>query len=263
MYKHILYKENQRIFLLWERSKYLCKQLKACLIGAIRGREGTTHGLMPPIPLLLLLQLLSALFLSFAKCIGLKIYIILSVTTMWKYMLCHKKRKENLRSCLFPSVSWCFRWASEPGQFEPNLNRAVRLNPQMSRSCQFKIWSKWDLDLDKDEGEAVEADEEEDDDATVDTLRACDNGMVGGVWPKIDSHCDKEGGRVAFTGICLFIRDGRGRKFLGQGGANQLIQRQRVFGGGQQIYDPGGLQSILWKYKHQHLIYLTVSEWVR
>ena len=22
--------------------------------------------------------------------------------------------------------------------------------------------------------------------------RACDNGMVGGVWPKIDSHCDKE-----------------------------------------------------------------------
>ena len=138
----------------------------------------------------------------------------------------------------------------------------------MSRSCQFKIWSKWDLDLDKDEGEAVEAeddddDDEEEDDATVDTLRACDNGMVGGVWPKIDSHCDKEGGRVAFTGICLFIRDGRGRKFLGQGGANQLIQRQRVFGGGQQIYDPGGLQSILWKYKHQHLIYLTVSEWVR
>ena len=171
--------------------------------------------------------------------------------------------KENLRSCIFSSVSWCFRWASEPGQFEPNLNRAVRLNPQMSRSCQFKIWSKWDLDLDRDEGEAVEADEEEDDDATVDTLRACDNGMVGGVWPKIDSHCDKEGGRVAFTGICLFIRDGRGRKFLGQGGANQLIQRQRVFGGGQQIYDPGGLQSILWKYKHQHLIYLTVSEWVR
>ena len=156
-----------------------------------------------------------------------------------------------------------FPLGSEPGQFEPNLNRAVRLNPQMSRSCQFKIWSKWDLDLDKDEGEAVEEEEDEDDDATVDTLRACDNGMVGGVWPKIDSHCDKEGGRVAFTGICLFIRDGRGRKFLGQGGANQLIQRQRVFGGGQQIYDPGGLQSILWKYKHQHLIYLTVSEWVR
>ena len=24
--------------------------------------------------------------------------------------------------------------------------------------------------------------------------RACDNGMVGGVWPKIDSHCDKEEG---------------------------------------------------------------------
>ena len=24
-----------------------------------------------------------------------------------------------------------------------------------------------------------------------DRLRACDNGMVGGVWPEIDSHCDK------------------------------------------------------------------------
>ena len=39
------------------------------------------------------------------------------------------------------------------GHFDPNLNRAVRLNPQMSRSCQFKIWLKWDLDLDKDGGE--------------------------------------------------------------------------------------------------------------
>ena len=54
------------------------------------------------------------------------------------------------------------------GHFDPNLNRAVRLNPQMSRSCQFKIWLKWDLDLDKDGGEVdrdgeVDKDEEEDD----------------------------------------------------------------------------------------------------
>ena len=96
----------------------------------------------------------------------------------------------------FPDVS---RWGGGGGHFDPNLNRAVRLNPQMSRSCQFKIWLKWDLDLDKDEGEV-----ERDGDMyglgwgwgwhCWHDLRACDNGMVGGVWPKIDSHCDKEEG---------------------------------------------------------------------
>ena len=39
--------------------------------------------------------------------------------------------------------------------------------------------------------------------------RACDNGMVGGVWPKIDSHCDKEEKeeKEEEGGICLFIRE--------------------------------------------------------
>ena len=47
--------------------------------------------------------------------------------------------------------------------FEPNLNRAVQLNPQMSRSCQFKIWLKWDLDLDKGGVDNMDYDEDEDD----------------------------------------------------------------------------------------------------
>ena len=51
----------------------------------------------------------------------------------------------ELREPQIPFVCWCFQEAF--GHFEPNLNRAVRGNPQTSTTCQSKILlqSDWDL----------------------------------------------------------------------------------------------------------------------